>query len=72
MDGELVSLASYQRCGDAGLDAKLMGLMDLSLADAYRLRRLQGVGLGQGQASILPEYLHEACFFLSFYSSKFK
>ena len=72
MDGELVSLATYQRCGDAGLDAKLIGLMDLTLADAFHLQRVQGVGLGQGLASIFPEYLYEACFFVSFYPSNIK
>ena len=51
MDGELVSLATSQRCGDAGLDAKLIGFMDLTLADTFHLRRVQGMGLGQGLAS---------------------
>ena len=72
MDGELVSLATYQSCGDAGLGAKLIGLMDLTLADAFHLRRLQGMSLGQGLASIFPEYLYEACFFVSFYPSNIK
>ena len=72
MDGELASLATYQRCGDAGLGAKLIGLMDLTLADAFHLRHVQGRGLGQGPASIFPEYLYEACFFVSFYPSNIK
>ena len=72
MDGELASLAPYQRYGDAGLGAKLIGLMDLTLADAFHLQRVQGVGLGQGLASIFPEYLYEACFFVSFYPSNIK
>ena len=72
MDGELVSLATYQRCGDAGLDAKLIGLMDLTLANAFHLLRVQSISLGQGFASIFPEYLYEACFFVSFYPSNIK
>ena len=55
MEGELVSLATYQRFGDAGLDAKLIRLMDLTLADAFHLRSVQGMGLGRGLASIFPE-----------------
>ena len=72
MDGELASLATYQRCGDAGLDAKLRGLMDLTLADAFHLRRVQGMGLEQGFASNFSEYPCEACFFVSFYPSNIK
>jgi len=55
MDGELVSLATYQCFGDAGFDAKLMKLMDLILADAFHLRRVQGMGLGREFASIFPK-----------------
>ena len=72
MDGELASLATYQRCGDAGQGTKLIGLMDLTLADAFHLGRLQGMSLGQGLASIFPECLYEACFFVSFYPSNIK
>ena len=64
MDGELASLATYQRCGDAGLGPKFIRLMDLTLADAFHLWRVQGMGLGQELASIFPEYLYEACFCL--------
>ncbi len=46
MDGELASLATYQRCDDAGLSDSFIGLMDLTLADAFQLRRMQGTGLG--------------------------
>ena len=52
--------------------AAVIGLMDLTLADAFHLRRVQGMGLGQGPASIFPEYLYEACFFVSFYPSNIK
>ena len=55
-----------------GFGAKFIGLMDLTLADAFHLRRVQGMGLGQGLASIFPEYLYEACFFVSFYTSNIK
>ncbi len=60
MDGQLVSLAPFQRRGEAGLDAKLKRLLDITLADAFHLRRVQDMGLGQGRASVLHEYLHEA------------
>ena len=55
-----------------GFGAKFIWLMDLTLADAFHLRRVQGMGLGQGLASSFPEYLHEACFFVSFYPSSIK
>ena len=72
MDGELASLATYQRFSDAGLGAKFIGLMDLTLPDAFHLRRVQGMGLGQELASIFSEYLYEARFFVSFYPSNIK
>ncbi len=72
MDDELASLETYQRCGDAGLGAEFIGLMDLTLVDAFHLRRVQGRDLGLGLASIFPEYLYEACFFVSFYPSNIK
>jgi len=42
VDRELAALAALEGGGDRGLDAELIGLVALALADAFHLRRVQG------------------------------
>ena len=53
MDGELAALAALEGGGDADLDAELVGLVRLALADALDLGRVQAVHLGASLAALL-------------------
>jgi hypothetical protein len=53
MDRELAAFAALERGGDAHLDAELIGLVRLSLADAFDLWGMQAVDLG----AALPAFL---------------
>src|SRR5260370_20512858 len=53
MDRELAALAAFARGGDAHLDAELIGLVRLSLADAFDLWRMQAVDLGAALPALL-------------------
>src|SRR5262249_59336324 len=53
MDRELAALAALERGGDAHLDAELIGLVRLALADAFDLGCMQAVNLG----AALPAFL---------------
>jgi hypothetical protein len=46
MDGELAALAALEGGGDADLDAELVGLVRLALADAFSLGGVPAVDLG--------------------------
>ena len=50
---ELAALATLQGGGDADLDAELVGLVRLALADAFDLGRVQAVDLGAPLAALL-------------------
>ncbi len=45
VNGELAALTAVQRGGDGGLDAELIGLVGLAFADAFDLRRVQGLDM---------------------------
>ena len=53
MGDELAALAALEGGGDADLDAELVGLVRLALADALDLGRVQAVDLGAALAAFL-------------------
>ena len=53
MDRELAALAALERGGDAHLDAELIGLVRLSLTDAFDLWGMQAVDLGAALTALL-------------------
>jgi hypothetical protein len=59
MDGELAALAALEGGGDADLDAELVRLVRLALADALNLGGVQAVDLGAALAAFLRE--HAVC-----------
>ena len=53
MDSELAAFAMLERGGDAHLDAELIGLVRLALADAFDLGGVQAVDLGAALSALL-------------------
>ena len=53
MGDELAALAAIERGGDADLDAELVGLVGLALADAFGLGRVQRIDLPAALAPVL-------------------
>ena len=56
MDGERAALAALEGGGDADLDAELVGLVWLALADAFNLGGVQAVDLGAALAAFLRQH----------------
>src|ERR1035438_10080398 len=56
VDDELAALAVLEGGGNADLDAELVGLVGLALADALHLRRMQAVDLGPALSALLGAY----------------
>ena len=56
VDDELAALAVLEGGGDTDLDAELVGLVRLALADALHLGRMQAVDLGPALSALLGAY----------------
>ena len=55
VDGELAAFAAVQRGGDGGLDAELVRPVRLAFADAFDLRRVQGIDMPSAVARLLGQ-----------------